>query len=272
MKFLNRRVRNFVILGVVASLVLAGLTVIDYALDIQQFYSGWLMIALMASLLMFYAKKRLTILPIGKNAAWAQWHYYTGLLLLIVFAKHIDFSIPGGTVELSLFILFMIVVGSGAGGAFINRVYAKRLASLEEEVIFERIAQHRQELRVEVESLLLEVVEKTKSDTLSNYYLKHLTSFFDRPRHVFSHLIGSGYATLGIQNGLERQMRYLNSHEVECALALKKLIRKKDLLDRHFALQGFLKYWGVLHLPVAILMSCLVILHIVLVYAFKGGV
>lgn len=272
MKFLNRRVRNFVILGVVASIVLFALTVIDYALDIQQFYSGWLMVALITSLLMFYVKKRLSILPLGKSANWAQWHYYTGLLLLIVFVKHVDFSIPSGTVELSLFILFAIVICTGAGGALFNRVYAKRLASLEEEVIFERITQHRQELKCEVESLLVDVVEKTKSDTLSKYYLKHLTCFFDRPRHVLSHLIGSGYATLGIQNGLERQMRYLNSHEVECALALKKLIRKKDLLDRHFALQGFLKYWGVLHLPIALLMSCLIILHVILVYAFKGGV
>ncbi len=272
MKFINRRVRNFVVLGFVAIIVLLSLTIIDYALDIQQFYSGWLMIALIGGLLMFYAKKRLSILPLGKNATWAQWHYYTGLLLLIVFAKHIDFSIPGGTVELSLFVLFAIVIGTGAGGAFFNRVYAKRLASLDEEVIFERISQHRQELKREVENLLLEVVEKTNSDTLSKYYLKHLTSFFDRPRHIFSHLVGSGYATLGIQNGLERQMRYLNTHEVDCALALKKLIRKKDILDRHFALQGFLKYWGILHFPVALLMSCLIILHIVLVYAFKGGV
>jgi len=95
--------------------------------------------------------------------------------------------------------------------------------------------------------------------------------YFDRPKHIMSHLIGSGYATLNIQNGLEQQMRYLNGAEAECAQQLKKLIHKKDILDRHFALQGFLKYWGVLHFPVSLSMFALTILHIILVYAFGSG-
>lgn len=271
MKFFHRRIRNFLILGVVAYLVLKGLTVIEYALEIEQFYSGWLMVALMIGLLVFYAKKRLTILPVGSNAAWAQWHYYSGLLLLIVFARHIDFKLPDGMVEVSMFVLFITVIISGVGGAMFNRIYAKRLGSLDDEVIFERIPQHREMLRLDVEALLLSVVEKTDSDTLSNYYLKHLSSYFDRPRHILSHLVGSGYATLHIQNSLERQMRYLNNPEAECALSLKALIHQKDILDRHLALQGFLKYWGIMHFPIALGLSCLIILHIILVYSFDGG-
>ena len=271
MKFIHRRIRNFIILGVVAYLVFFALNVIEYSLNIQQFYSGWLMVFLICVLLLFYVKKRLTVVPLGNNAAWAQWHYYSGLLLFVVFVKHVDFNVPDGAVEMSLFISFITIILSGAGGAVFNRVYAKRLSSLDEEVIFERVFQHREALRSEVESLLLDVVDKTNSDTLSNYYLKHLSRFFERPRHVLSHLMGSGYATLRILNGLERQMRYLNSAETECAFSIKKLIHQKDILDRHFALQGFLKYWGVLHFPVALCMVCLIVLHVVLVYSFNGG-
>ena len=271
MKFTHRRIRNFIILAIVAYLVFFALKVIEYSLNIQQFYSGWLMVFLIFMLLLFYIKKRLIVVPLGRNAGWAQWHYYSGLLLLVVFVKHIDFNIPDGTVEMSLFISLMVVILSGAGGALFNRIYAKRLGSLDDEVIFERIVQHRETLRSEVESLLLDVVDETNSDTLSNYYLKHLSRYFERPRHVFSHLIGSNYATLKILNGLERQMRYLNSAEAECAFALRERIRQKDILDRHFALQGFLKYWGVLHFPVALCMVCLIVLHVVLVYSFNGG-
>lgn len=271
MKFTHRRVRNFSILGIVAVIVFFVLNIIDYAFNAEQFYSGWLMFFLIVGLLSFYLKKRLSVVPLGTNAVWAQWHYYTGLLLLMVFVKHVDFSISDGMVEMSLFVLFITVVMSGVGGAIFNRVYAKRLAALGEEVIFERIPQHRQTLRSEVERLLLEVVSKTDSDTLSSYYLKHLMVYFDRPKHLFSHLIGSGYASLNVQNSLEQQMRYLNGAEAECALSLKKLIHQKDILDRHLALQGFLKYWGVLHFPVSLCMGSLMIWHIVLVYAFSSG-
>lgn len=268
MKFALRRVRNFSILALVAGLVFFSLNVIDYSLNIQQFYSGWLMVLLIIGLLSFYAKKRLSIIPLGRTSIWAQWHYYTGLLLLVVFAKHVDFSLPDGLVDVSLFVLFVVVVMSGVGGAIFNRLFAKRLAALDEEVIFERISQHRYALRCEAEKLLLDVVEKTDSDTLSRYYLEHLMAYFDRPKHIFSHLIGSAYATLRIQNSLQRQIRYLNGAEAECALSLQKLVDQKDILDRHLALQGFLKYWGVLHFPVSLCMSVLLILHIILVYAF----
>ena len=271
MKFVHRRIRNFTILGIVSVIIFFTLNVIDYSLNAQPFYSGWLLFVLIIGLLCFYIKKRLSVISLGTNALWAQWHYYVGLLVLMLFIKHVNFSLPDGIIEIGLFVSFIVVVMSGVGGAILNRVYAKRLAALDEEVIFERIPQHRQKLRLEAEQLLLDVVNKTDSDTLSTYYLDHLLGYFDQPRHIFSHLIGTGYATMHVQNGLERQVRYLNSVEAQCVSSLKKLIHKKDILDRHLALQGFLKYWGVMHFPVSICMSCLIILHITLVYAFGSG-
>jgi len=109
MKFLHRRIRNFAILGLVAVILFFILKIIDYSFNAQQFYSGWLMLVLIIALLCFYLKKRLSVIPLGPNAIWAQWHYYTGLLVFIVFAKHVDFSLPDGLVEVSLFVLFIVV-------------------------------------------------------------------------------------------------------------------------------------------------------------------
>ena len=271
MKFAHRRIRNFAILGIVAVIVFFTINIIDYSLYPQSFVTGWLLLVLIIGLLSFYIKKRLSVIPLGTNAYWAQWHYYIGFLVLMVFAKHIDFGMPDGIVEISLFVLFVIVIMSGVVGVITNRVYAKRLAALDEEVIFERIPQHRKALRLEAEKLLLDVVEETNSDTLSAYYLKHLMNYFHEPKHILSHLIGTSYATLQVQNNLDRQMRYLNSVEVKTAMSLKELIHKKDILDRHTALQGFLKYCGIFHFPVALCMIALTILHIVLVFAFASG-
>jgi len=102
MKFVERRVRNFAILGLVTVVIFFTLNVIDYSLNAHQFYSGWLMLLLIVGVLSFYIKKRLTILPLGKGATWAQWHYYVGLFVFILFAKHINFSLVMWLIKLTL--------------------------------------------------------------------------------------------------------------------------------------------------------------------------
>ncbi len=76
--------------------------IIDLSIQVQQYYSGWLMILLLIVLLSFYAKKKLSILPVGSSSTWAQLHYYTGLFLLIIYLKHIELSLPSGIIEKSI--------------------------------------------------------------------------------------------------------------------------------------------------------------------------
>jgi len=271
MKFMARRTRNFGLLAVAIGLAYIGLSIVDLSLNIQSFYSGWLLVSIIVVLMSFYLKKRLSVVPLGRNSVWAQWHYYLGLLLFAIFLKHLNFKFPDGNVELALTLFFLIVTGSGIVGGIINRVFARRLSFLDEEIIYERIPLYRQQLKAQVEKMLSEVVAKTGSTTLSDYYLNHLIFFFTKQQHFMSHILGGDYNHLRIQNKLEQQIRYLNSDEADCAFKLRALIEQKDILDRHSALQGVLKYWGVLHLPMALVLICLLFVHIVLVYAFRGA-
>lgn len=272
MKFLARRTRNFCLLAVAVGAAYTSLSIVDLALKLQPFYSGWLMVVSIIVLMAFYLKKRLSVVPFGNNSSWAQWHYYIGLFVFAIFFKHLDFQFPDGKLELALTTLLLIIMVSGIAGAIINRTFAKRLSVLDEEIIYERIQQHRQKLKDQVEKMLSDVVTKTGSTTLSDYYLKYLLSFFARPQYFISHVLGNDYNYHKLQNNLEQQVRYLSSDEVECALKLQSLIQQKNTLDRHSALQGVLKYWGVLHMPIALILICLVFVHIVLVYAFRGAV
>lgn len=272
MKFVRRRIRNTVLLVIAIVLTCYAFGIVALSLKTQQYYSGWLVAGMIVFLLTFYVKKKLSVIPLGSNANWAQWHYYCGFFLVAAFAVHVEFSIPDGYVERILAGLLALVVFVGIMGMIINRLFARRLAYLGEEIIFERIPEHTAKLRERLEQQLFESVEQSKSSTLSNYYVEHLASYFSSNRDVLSHVLGSRQPHLVRLNDLELQMRYLNQREAAFAMQLAGYLEQKNTLDNHYALQGALKYWGVLHAPIGLVLMFMVFVHIVLVYAFRGVV
>ena len=271
MNFVKRRTRNSLVLIISIVIVNWVFDIIELSLNVQQYYSGWVMAIVILFLLAFYLKKKLSIIPLGNNSTWAQWHYYSGFFLIAVFLKHIEFSIPNGNLEVGITVLFVLVIVVGILGLLINRIFARRLSYLGEEIIFERITGIRNTLKNKVEERLLASVKVSKSKTLADYYLANLSYYFSDHRHNLGHIIGSNFAYLRLVNNLQLQMRYLNETESVFALELEKYIEQNNTLDTHFALQRILKYWGLLHGPIAFVLSLLIILHVVLVYAFRGA-
>jgi hypothetical protein len=66
--------------------------------------------------------------------------------------------------------------------------------------------------------------------------------------------------------------RFLSNKEQEYADQLQMLMKQKDDLDFHYALQGILKAWPFLHLPLSCVLFIFSLLHIVLAYAFIGDI
>ncbi len=271
MNFGYRRIRNTIAVLVCGFVAITIFEIIDLSIQVQQYYSGWFMVFLMAMLVSFYVKKKLAVIALGSGSQWAQWHYYSGIFLFLVYLKHIEYSFPDGIVEISITIFYLIVMFSGVLGVFINRVFARRLSYLDEEIIFERIPLHLAKLRRDVEAVIVESVEKSGSTTLSDYYFSNLTGFFGRHHFFFTHLLGSNYGFLRVKDGLNKQLRYLNKTEAEYALELDNMLHRKNTLDTHFAIQCILKYWGMFHFPMAMILFLVTLLHIVLVYAFRGA-
>jgi hypothetical protein len=271
MKFVNRRIKNILLVSLLIIVGYACFEVVELSMLVQQYYSGWLLVALLLALVTFYAKKRLSVIPLGRGSAWAQWHYCLGALFFFCYLGHVDFTLPGGVIEQLLSGLLWVVLISGVVGGIVNRIFARRLAYLGDEVIYERIPQNRAKIKENVENLVVASVEKSGSTTLSDYYIKHLADYFSSSAFFFNHLLGSNYAFRRVQDGLIKQMRYMNKVEAEFAVTVIDYLQKKNILDIHFALQRILKFWGVTHFPVALLLIGVTLLHIVLVYAFRGA-
>ena len=72
MSFVSRRLRNvgFAILVVVPTVILIGLQAFNVALYQEQFLSGWLLIGAVLLLVLYSARKILSMLFIGIVAIW----------------------------------------------------------------------------------------------------------------------------------------------------------------------------------------------------------
>ena len=271
MTFAQRRWRNASITILVAIALVFLHRAYDASLNQVAYLSGWLLFGTILFLTLYNGRKKVSMVPLGRNAIWLQFHIYLGLLAVVVFFIHVGWSVPNGWLEGILAAMFIGVAGSGIIGLYLSRRLARLLTRRGEEVIFERIPMFVTQLREQAEAVVTEAAKETGSSTLSDYYATSLATFFARPRNYFAHLIQSRRSLFSALNSITNMERYLNDPEQAYSAQLRDLVTKKDELDYHHALQMTLKGWLFVHLPLTYGMVILAVLHLVLAYAFRGG-
>ena len=235
------------------------------------FLSGWLLLGTLIFLVLLNVRKKVPVLPLGASAAWVQFHIYAGWLAIVLFVVHVGLRIPDGWLETTLEIVFVLVAGSGVVGLAISRSHARRLTRRGEEVVFERIPVFIARLREEAEDLALRSATETGSTTIADFYIDRLMLFFSAPRNFTYHLTDSNRALFALLTDIGDMERYLSPKEREFSEQLRWLVQKKDELDYHYALQATLKGWLFVHVPLTYGLLILVVLHVVLVFAFTGS-
>jgi hypothetical protein len=272
MKLAFRRSINVALTVVVGVVLVTAFAVYDASLHQRAFLTGWVLLAVMVFLALFNVRKKITMLPLGSASSWLQLHVYGGWLVIVIFGEHVGWSIPTGWLEVTLAALFVLVSGSGVVGIGLSRLLPPRLTRRGEDVIFMRIPTFVAELRGEAEVLVLEAAKETQSSTLTDFYMSQLTSFFDGPHNRLRHVVASRRAWFTLMNEIDNLERYLNPQEREYAERLRDLVNKKDELDFHYALNLALKVWLLVHVPATYSLFILAALHVVITYAFSGGI
>lgn len=266
--FVLRRARNIALTVVLA----AGLVLVNKLYDLSlrdaSFLNGWLLATAVLFLALFNARKKLPFLPLMSAATWLQLHVYVGLLAVVLFALHTGLRVPHGLFEDLLWGAFVGLALSGFIGLYLCRTYPSRLRRHGEPVLFERIPAFRAQLAKEAEELVLSSVRESASAVLADLYADRLAAYFSRPRHLIAHLFESNRALHRLRREIGARERYLNARGREILGRLDELAVAKDNLDYQYALQLGLKGWLFVHIPLTYGMLLLVLLHVVLVYAF----
>lgn len=266
--------RRRISLGLVFAISL-GLVVLHSLLTVRfpriTFASGWGLMGLMLLLTAFNGRKKVPFLQAFSSEAWLQVHIYAGLFASLVFALHLHFRWPTGAFEWLLAMTFILVTFSGFLGLWISRTIPRRLTSRGDEIIFEQIPAKRKALHDRAMELALDVVHKTQSTTIANYYQAYLDGFFIKPRHFWAHVIDSEVQFQRLLTKTRDLQRYLNQEERKVLDEIIQLLESKNRLDYHYSLQLLLKLWLFVHIPLTYGLLVFSTMHIALVYAFSSA-
>jgi hypothetical protein len=235
------------------------------------YLTGWALFAVILALTFFNARKKLPFLPLLSSETWTQFHIYAGLLTGVLFAVHVRYKLPTGGFEITLALLYLLVMASGFFGLFVSRTVPRQLTTRGDEVLFERIPGIRRQLQERVEVLALNSVAEMKSATIADFYVRELKDFFDGTRNVLPHLVEVRTPLNRLLNKIADLNRYLNDQERATMNEIAALVRRKDSLDYHYALQLVLKVWLFVHIPLTYSLLLFTGAHIVIVFAFSGG-
>jgi len=269
-RLVNRRVRGLVITTVMLLFFSYVVRYLDDNLYGSSWFSGYTLTGAVLFLAAFHWRKKISVLAVlGSAAGWMQFHIYLGLSTFVLFGWHLHWRIPQGTLEQLLAAAYLSVALSGVYGLYLTRTTPRKLAALPRQFIFEEIPRLRSEVRRRAEALA--VTDVQANEILARVYVNRIASFIEDSRGWAFAWWPSGAGCRRVIGELLALDRYLAPKQRETSRQLMKLVREKDDLDYHAALQGRLKGWMFLHVAMTYSLLTLMLVHIVLVHAFAGG-
>ncbi len=256
----------------IAAFVLLVWSIKTATISNRGYVSGWTLCGMIFFLTLYNLRKRLSFLPLGSASLWMQIHIYCGFLSALVFAIHIQFSVPTGIFERMLALIYLLVFLSGVIGLYLTRVYPKRLTDLGDEVFFEYIPVVHRKLRDQIEVLALNNNESSGQSEMPQFYREELRLFVVGRPAILSHLYGeSSRQWRTVLQAVADHRRYMNEDEQQSLNEIEKLLRRKYQLDAQYVLQGALKLWLFIHIPATYALIIFMFFHSLLVHAWSGG-
>ncbi|MDG2014875.1 MAG: hypothetical protein P8J33_15320 [Pirellulaceae bacterium] len=246
------------------------LQILQSSLRNSAWTTGYLLMGCLFFLTAYNWRKKLSFLPrIGASRTWMQFHIYVALVSVAIFVCHVGLNIPNGGLEQLLAILYLVVTASGVYGLYATRTVPKKLTAIKSEVLFEQIPARKLQLVLNARELIKDSARST--DVLSKFYLNQLIYFFERPRSLAYLVSPSLRRSRQLVTEIECLDRYLTESQKPAGRKLASLIRSKEDLDYHWALQGRLKIWTFIHIGFTYSLLLVAILHGVLAHSFGGG-
>lgn len=269
--FARRRLRNAGITVLALGAIATWVQWRRAGLQATSFDTGYLLLAALLFLCLYNLRKKLPVLTWPSSAGWLQLHLYVGLSTAFLFGMHVDWRVPDGFFEVTLTGLFVGTFASGLVGLYWSRTLPPRLARVSEEVIYERIPQLRSQLRDRAQQAVLETVRIAGATTLGEFYSDRLHAFFENARGIRYFLRPNPRLRRQLLAELTEVSRYLSEPERKTCEQLFALVRRRDDLDYHAALQWRLKAWLFLHIGLTYPLLAVASLHGVLAHLFDGG-
>jgi hypothetical protein len=210
------------------------------------------------------ARRRLRAWPLSSAQRWLQLHIYGSVLAVVLVLIHIGFEWPAGAFGWTLFGLTVWTSLSGLAGVYLQKALPLILArDLRVEAIAERVPAIVQQLAVEADAVM-----SRASAVAVGAYRSEVRPLLECARPRWSYLLdvrGGGSPEL---ERLRRVTQYLEPADRDRVAELETIARDKLDLDVHLSLQRALRLWLVTHVPPAIVLMGLLVVHLFAVLYF----
>ncbi len=244
-----------------------------------RYFDGWVLAGGMSLQLCFHIAIKTARLSPKSVSAMRKFHIFVGLVLIAAFISHSDFSLPDTGFEWALWVGFVLVTVTGIFGTYLAwSLKAKR--RIDERVGYDRIPTRRAELARDVHAAVATTDPATAAIGLPaqphdawimDLYTTHLRDFFVGQSNISAHLIGSQRPLKRLTDEIDKLSPYVDQQSQEKLAAIKTLVVEKDQLDFAAVYLGLTKGWLFVHVPVTYALIVLIVLHVLVVYAFSSG-
>jgi hypothetical protein len=215
----------------------------------------------------WYRGKRL-----GRTRAWLQWHVWMGLICLPVILVHAGFGFGGPLTTVTL-ILFLLVTASGIWGLIMQQwLPQKMLQDIPGETIaaqIDRLGDYHADEAARLVSALVTVPPEAESaePVVSGPLAAELVAFRDDV--LLPYLHDGDRSNSPLATPTDAEQRFARLREAVPPAARQTLDRLQELAelrrrwDTQARLNVWLHNWLLLHLPLSVGMSSLMVLHAV---------
>ncbi|MGI9625437.1 MAG: hypothetical protein ACR2QM_01260 [Longimicrobiales bacterium] len=202
-------------------------------------------------------RRRMNIRKLGPSRTYLLVHIYGGTLFLLLQLMHSGFRLPDGLLTWSLWLLSAWVVLTGVLGVVMQKWLAVMLNQLRTEVQLSRIPA----LVAEIQGRAEEVCDEAGT-VVRDLFTAELQPALVHP--TFSWRSFGGFVD-DKANRFDFVRTLVPSERHPQLDELRGLVRTKAEIDVHYALQTVLRRWLWLHIPAAVLLCGLIVLHIFVV-------
>ena len=249
------------------------------ALRDPRYLDGWVLTGGIILQLCFHVAIKTAGLSPKSAMRWRKIHISLGYLLIAAFISHSDFSLPDTGFEWALWAAFVLVTLSGIFGTYLAwSLQAKR--GIDERVRYDRIPARRAELARDVHAAVAKTDPAAAAMGLPappydawimDLYTTHLREFFQGQRNFTAHVIGSQRQLKRLTDEIDSLSSYVDQQSQEKLATIKNLVVEKDRLDFARVYLGLTKGFLFVHVPATYALMVLMVLHVLVVYAFSSG-
>ncbi len=209
-------------------------------------------------------RRRLAARPLGNVQRWLQLHIYGSVLATLFVLIHMGFRWPGGWFGWWLFGLSIWTALTGMLGVLLQKWLPVVIArNLKVEAIYERVPALVERLRTEAASLMTGAGE-----AMTRVYDADIQALVAAPAPRWGYVFDVRGSRVRMLEPLTRIETFVEEQDRDRLRDLTVIVTDKLDLDVHLSLQRALRLWLYTHVPPAILLLGLLVVHIVAVVYF----